>query len=842
MGIDSGVVLAGQVGSDVFSEYTMLGDAANTAARLEGSAPPGEVLISQEMSYLVRNAVELESFGPLTLKGKAEPVTAYLVRGESPELGASTRGLEEVETPLVGRAGETARLVSAFEDAMESKCLVWYTLTGDAGIGKSRLTDSFLDAIRESDHEARIVRGRCIEQVKDSYALIRSMLTNCYEIKTGIAPDEARSRLSEAIAADLSGNPFLHAENAASDVAHLLFPSTIDDDDPRARSERARAALEALVLAWAEKEPLVLVLEDIHWADGASLDALARLAERLAKQQSFILANARPLLFVRRPHWGEGELGHIRLDLKPLSRAAIGRLVRAILGGDVEAPERIVDFVTERSEGNAYYVEELMQMLRIRGIIARSEKEVEGSGSSEESSKTVWTVDEARLDEGRVPTTLRGMLQARLDALEAGERHALQLASVLGRVFWEEALSALDDSATSQLQALRTRGLILIRDRSSFPGQKEYVFRHALLCDAAYTTLLKRSRPPLHARAATWIEEASKAGERYGELAARIAWHADLAKQPADAARHYLVAADRARASYANSDALKHYDRALELWPEEDKAGCFEVLKGRELIHDLLGDRDAQSQGLDALQELAKELDSDCQSYVHFERSWFLLRTGNPEEAEQEARLALTCADETGKPCADAYLNLGNALNRLGRYEDAIEAFENALEIYNGLGQDRSVAKAVVGRASAARDAKRFEVAVRDFEQAYSIFVSLGDLTGQAVNSNNLAILHAMQGSLAEAKPYFERALTLYRGAGNLTGEGKALHNLGFLASEQSDFSGAEGLMREALALFRLSGQKADEESVLKDLDSVLSAQEDQRVILEESTAGSPRD
>jgi len=806
VGINSGLVLVGQIGSDHFSEYTTMGDAANTAARLQSAAPVGEVVISTETARLIRGAVDLSPFGPLTLKGKAEPVDAFLLAGPPPALGTSVRGLPGITTPLVGRGGELTRLREAYEDAVESRSLGWITLTGDAGVGKSRLTASFLESLAAEDPAPQIVHARTAEQDGDPYALVRRLL----EVRYGLdGSPESGAVLMGAAGADLARGAALDPARAARDLARLVYPDQQAEggDDPRGLAERGLAALAALVVTWAEQRSLVLALEDLHWADDASLDAVARLAEALNGHAALILGNARPTLFERRPHWGEGERGHLRLDLKALSTAAIGKLVQALVaaGGEV-VPEAVSTFVAERSEGNPYYVEELVEMLRTRDVLRQG--------------PAGWEVDPIQLQNVEVPTTLQGVLQARLDALGGEERQALQLASILGKVFWDGAVLALGAADATALDRLRGRGLVLARERSGFPDQREFVFKHALLCDAAYSTLLKKTRTALHAQAATWMR--GHAADRYGELATQIGRHAELGGQPAEAAGHYLAAAARARARYANADAISLYGRALSLWPPEDPAGAFAARKGRELALDMLGRRDEQRADLEAMGTLAQGLPGAEQSYVHFRRAWLLHRMGDQIAAEAEARTALELAGEDRAARADALMNLGNALHRQGRQDEARGYLNEAATLREQLGDERGLASALNVAAAASRELGELDTAVLDFKRARAIFEKLDDIRYQAVTATNLAVTHAMRGELVDAGPLFSQALKLYQAAGDRAGEGIALHNLGFLAAEQGDLGEAEQRMITALGIFRDTGQRSDAADVLCDLAKIL--------------------
>lgn len=828
VGLDSGLVVVGQVGSDLFSEYTTMGDAANTAARLQGAAPPNEVYLSQATERLIHGAVTLEPTEPLTLKGKAEPVVAFRVAGPPPELGASVRGLPGVTTPLVGREGELARVLGLFEDAVSSRHGAWLTLAADAGVGKSRLMGAALEAIATRQDGVTIARARAVEQDTGSpYSLLRNLLVNRYEADAA-GGAAARQAIEAGLAGDLAGVPGLDAARAAAQLARLVMPDLATGDDPRGRAERALAALMALVRGLAGQAPLVLALEDLHWADDASLDAVTRMADALRDAPGFLLCNSRLDLFQRRPFWGEGEAGHLRLDLAPLTPAATGRLVAALLGGDEPVPEDVGHFIAERSEGNPYYVEELVRMLLAREVLLRDE--------------AGWRVDQAKLEDGRVPTTLQGMLQARLDALAGVEKDGLQRASVFGRVFWGGALVALDAPDPTVVNTLRGRGLVFARERSSFPGEREFLFKHALLRDAAYTTLLKKARPLLHAAAADWLTEV--VGDRYGEFAAQIARHCQEAGRSADAAAHYRAAGDRALAGYANAGAVDFYGRALALLPADAAAERFACLKGRELALDLLGRRDEQRADLDAMGAVAGELAGTEASYVCFRRSWLADRTGDFATAESEALAAIELAGEDPAARADGLVNLGNALLSLERWAEARARFEAALNLRERLDDNNGVATSLLGYASASEEVGDLAAARSGYERALAIFQRRDDFTGQARTLTNLAVLLARQNDLDGAAPHFDAALHLYRSIGDRVGEWKALGNLGYLARERGDLETAERFFQQALdvcqgihdrggqrqqlselaELYKVAGKKRQAASVSKQLAALQSA------------------
>ncbi len=260
----------------------------------------------------------------------------------------------------------------------------------------------------------------------------------------------------------------------------------------------------------------MIFLEDIHWADDSSLDLLDHLVAAVPDTRLLVVCLARPSLFERRPSWGEGQEIHTQINLKPLSRRASRALVGEILQKARDVPTDLRDLIVEGAEGNPFYVEELIKMLIEDGVIVHGEEQ--------------WRVELERLAKVHVPPTLVGVLQARLDSLPPEEKMLLQRAAVVGRLFWDAAVvelkasegSGLDkEEIASLLEAVRDRELIFRRERSAFAGAEEYIFKHALLRDVTYETVLLKLRRVYHRQVARWLEFA--AGKRIGEYLGLIA-------------------------------------------------------------------------------------------------------------------------------------------------------------------------------------------------------------------------------------------------------------------------------------------------------------------------------
>jgi ABC-type oligopeptide transport system substrate-binding subunit len=467
---------------------------------------------------------------------------------------------------MVGREAELKRLQEAYYAVMEDGELQQATIVGEAGVGKSRVLHEFdiwAEALPELFY---YFRGRAFPEMQTQpYGLIRDLVAFRFQIQDSDTAAGVREKLEEGVGLALGED----ASSQAHLLGHLLGFELGDSphlagvrDDPQQLRDQALAHLAGYLQGMAAQLPVLILLEDLHWADDSSLDALNHLALALRDQPLMIVSAARPELFERRPHWGEGQSFHRQLALEPLSKWDSRRLVAEILQKVAEVPQALRDLIVAGAEGNPFFIEELVKMLVEDGVIVKEEEQ--------------WRVLPSRLVDVRVPPTLTGVLQARLDRLPLEERTVLQQASVVGRLFWDRAVGRITASAgegveetelVNCLSALRGREMVFRRETSAFTEAQEYIFKHALLREVTYESVLKRVRRVYHGLVADWLLE--QAGERVEEYIGLIADHLELAGRSAAAADYLLEAGDRARGLYAHQEAIGAYERALSLLKEQ---------------------------------------------------------------------------------------------------------------------------------------------------------------------------------------------------------------------------------------------------------------------------------
>jgi class 3 adenylate cyclase/tetratricopeptide (TPR) repeat protein len=551
IGVNTGGVVAGDPSA---GQTLVTGDAVNTAARLEQAAAPGQILLGETTRRLVRDAATTEAIEPLTLKGKTEPVHAYELLRVVPQAVGVAR---HRSIPMVGRKRDLDALHEALDRATRDRRCIRATVVGAPGVGKSRLIDEFV-AVHEDD--TVVTYGRCLSYGEGiTYWPVVEILNAVADIAQTDGPDEIRSKIGVVL--DGSGDAAIVVER----LAELLGLS-----GATAAPEETHWAVRKLFEALAAARPLVAVFEDIHWAEPGLLDLIEHITEWTRDAPILLVCPARPELQDVRPGWGT-EAMTTTLLLGPLSPDESVQLIAGLLGRS-DTPVAVAPRVMEAAEGNPLFVEQMVAMLIDEGLV-RSE----GDG---------WVVT-GDLSNLTVPPTIAGLLQARLDRLIPTEQRVIERGSIEGRVFHRGSVTDLSsdlapDEVGRHLMALRRRDLIG-PEQALFGGSEAFRFLHALIRDAAYERMPKRTRSELHERHARWLERT--AGERLPEFEEVLAYHLEQAVRlrselgPLDdhgrelageAAARLAAGGRRATARGDLRAASKLLDRAVTLMDPDD--------------------------------------------------------------------------------------------------------------------------------------------------------------------------------------------------------------------------------------------------------------------------------
>ncbi|MGH2392911.1 MAG: ATP-binding protein, partial [Candidatus Limnocylindria bacterium] len=496
MGINTGEVVAGDTTG---GQRIVTGDAVNVAARLEGAAAPGEILIGADTHALVRDSVTSEPVAPLTLKGKAEPVRAWRLA----EVTDSTfRHARPLEAPLVGRRRPLHLLDEALREATDERICHLFTVLGVAGVGKSRVVEEFLGSLGDVAH---VAAGRCLAYGHGiTYWPVAEAIRDGAGIAESDPSDVARGRLHELLAEEPE------AERVVALVGELLGIA----DGPPAPDElfwAIRKTFEAM----ARRRPLVLVFDDVHWGEPTFLDLVDHIADWTRDAPILLIAMARPELLEKRPAWGGGKRWATTIQLEPLTEVESEQLVAGLLGR-AQLPVEFKTLVGQAAEGNPLFVEELLGKLIDDGFLVQA-----GDG---------WAAL-GDLRQLAIPPTIQALLAARLDGLGIEDRTVIERASVEGKVFHRGAVTEMaPEPMRPQVRdrlASLTRMELVRPDQASFAGEEAYRFRHLLIRDAAYQALAKQTRSELHERFAAWLERV--ADDRLAEYEEIIAYHLEQA-------------------------------------------------------------------------------------------------------------------------------------------------------------------------------------------------------------------------------------------------------------------------------------------------------------------------
>lgn len=791
IGVNSGRVVAGRLGSDPQASYAVTGDTVNTAARLQSAAEPGETLVSRATYLLAQHAFAFDAAGSVPLKGKAEPVDVYRLLGEA-QAPRPARGLESLglAAPLIGREAELALLHDALHKAAAGRAQL-VGVCAEAGTGKSRLVAEFVAQLPRSmaGDAVSVRRAACSALGEPPYGVMAQFFREGYGVAASDPLEVAQRKIEEGLRA--LGAEDAEALGIAPMVGYVLGIARDGDAfgmDPERLGRQILHMLRVMVERRLAQGPLVLVVEDLHWADAASLEGLRMLADRLAGQ-------ALMLLFTYRPSFegiaGTGAAESV-VHLAPLSPPDADAMLRAFFG--TALPPALQRRLVERGGGNPFYLEELVRGLVTRGVVA-----CEGGR---------WkSADAAELE---IPATIEGLLLSRVDALPGVARTTLQEASVLGPSFDARLLARVSpEHDPRSLQALCEARFL------EDCGGGRFHFAHALLHEVVYQNLLQRRRAALHGRIGAELERLSGPRPSRLEDLEALGHHLSLGDERARGARYLVAAGDWARDIYANEDALRHYERALAALQ-----GCEscerEILEVRERLGDLLGLTGRRSEALGHYAAIREAPDVEPALQARLCRKIGALHwdAGEREQGLAAFREGLERLGEDGEPLERAHLyqEMGRLAFRTGDNQGAVQWAERALAEAERAGTGGEAAGAVaqalntlgVARARLGRERE----AVQDIERSVHVALERSLLQAACRSYANLGVLYASLDP-GRAIATCLTGLDTAKKIGDLGFQSRLYANLAVAYCALTDRCDVEGLRaaEAAIALDRRLGQ-----------------------------------
>jgi class 3 adenylate cyclase/tetratricopeptide (TPR) repeat protein len=653
VGLNTGLVVVGRIGDDLRMDYTAVGNTTHLAARLQVLAEPGTILITETTYRLVAGYIRSEAMGPVEVKGQHALVQVYKVAGRRRWRSRLEISAERGLTPLVGRQRELTLLDDCLTRAEGGRGQV-VGIVGEAGVGKSRLLYEFHTSL--AGGRVHWLTGHCVAYGQTTpYLPFLEILRANFQIEEEDNPLQIQEKLrqgvhllDESLAATL---PFLEAlfglRGADDALRHL---------EPKDKRQQTFEAIRALASAGSQRQPHVLVFENLHWLDQTSEDCLTMLVESLAGFPILVLTTHRPGYTVR---WAD-KTYYTQIAPDLLTNAEAEAMVAALLGSRA-LPPGLLRCIQEKASGNPLFIEEVTRVLVERGLLGR------------ENGGFTWTSDA----EVAFPDTIQDIMRARIDRLQEPVKRTVQTAAVIGREFGLRLLTRISEWAAVVPQDLETlKQAELIHERRVFP-ELVYCFKHAVIQDVAYESLLLQRRQALHGAIGQAIAELY--ADRLEEQAAVLAYHYARSAHQDRAVTYALVAGDRAARLYARAEATTYYEQALTMAralpssPEAQRAQIDAILKLAS-VGMTRQDLERDGRNLEQAHALAEALaDVRRLAQVLYWQGRILYALGDPQTALGHARQSLAIADRLGDEALAA-----PSTNLMGRISWYLSDYVNA--------------------------------------------------------------------------------------------------------------------------------------------------------------------
>ena len=772
IGINTGPVVTGLFAGGGALNYTAVGDAVNVASRLENQCEPGRILADATTCDQTSHLFEFDDERVFDLKGRRESVRARHVIKAKPERGRA-RGFEARRVPLIGRSAELARLQEQWQRARGGEfqlCLV----TGPAGIGKSRLLEELVDS--EEGAADHVAVGRSYPYASSTpWEPIAELIRSKHNLPVDLTPKRAAAKIISSSTS--TWTPQLEAGLAIALGSPVSEVGELQGYSPTERQELIRGAA-VQSLASDPDSPRLLVLEDLHWADQTTLEALCRLPELELPGPVMVILISRPPLPNETALACLLEAVSDRIDLQPLAREDSRRLANGLLEPH-ELPGHFLDRIAERAEGIPLFLEELLKSL----IAGKAIHQEEG----------VWKA-EGSLDDVHVPDTIESVLSTRIDALDQSAKSVLQYAAIVGRRFWNGVLAdaLVQRPVDRELATLLDGAFVRALPFSTVSGDKEFLFEHLLLQEVAYEGMLRRLRAELHGAVAEWLER--RLGEQATEYAEWIAFHHERSNQPDRALPYLSKAADTARERGSLSDARALVERALNLATEPESKARLLIIT--EDIAAESGAVETRRKALDDLEALAREHEDDrIAAEAEYRRARYQLHSGDLSGARANGEKALERFERLGDISmqADVLRTLARVSHLWGDQREALKFYRMSLPLEREAGDRYGQAEVFDQLGLVQIDLDDFTTALDYFEAAREICAEIAQRPAEARIIGHQAMTLYWLGRYEEAVDAARMALQLAERCGSLQAQagaklalGTALSGLGADAEAES--------------------------------------------------------